>query len=127
MSAPAWRTDKTTAERGYDARWQAASASYLLHHPLCRMCEEIGRTTEATLVDHVEPHRGDAAKFWDEENWQPLCVPCHNGPKQRQEKSGIVVGCTPDGLPLDPNHHWNKTDVPPSEADRTEDRDRHPR
>ncbi|TPW65507.1 HNH endonuclease, partial [Providencia stuartii] len=31
-----------------------------------------------------------------------------NSTKQRMEKSGIVVGCSEDGIPLDPNSHWNK-------------------
>ena len=31
-----------------------------------------------TLVDHIVPHRGDQALFWDEQNWQPLCKSCHD-------------------------------------------------
>ncbi|WP_425373960.1 hypothetical protein [Phyllobacterium bourgognense] len=25
--------------------------------------------------------------FWNRANWQPLCLPCHNSIKQRQERS----------------------------------------
>lgn len=32
----------------------------------------------ASVVDHVIPHRGDKALFWDSDNWQPLCKPCHD-------------------------------------------------
>ena len=34
--------------------------------------------TPATVVDHIVPHRGDHALFWDEQNWQPLCKSCHD-------------------------------------------------
>lgn len=36
------------------------------------------RLAEATVVDHVRPHRGDRRLFWDRTNWQALCAPCHN-------------------------------------------------
>jgi 5-methylcytosine-specific restriction protein A len=30
------------------------------------------------VVDHVIPHKGDRALFWDEaNNWQALCARCH--------------------------------------------------
>ena len=40
----------------------------------------------ATLVDHIIPHKGDQALFWDWRNWQSLCTPCHNRVKQRKER-----------------------------------------
>lgn len=63
--------------------------------------------TRATVADHVEPHRGDPEKFWNGE-LQSLCDTCHNSVKQAQEKSGVLRGGDINGLPLDPNHHWNK-------------------
>ena len=32
----------------------------------------------ANVVDHIKPHRGDSALFWNTENWQSLCDKCHN-------------------------------------------------
>ena len=32
----------------------------------------------AREVDHIEPHKGDDTLFWDQDNWQPLCKPCHS-------------------------------------------------
>lgn len=64
-------------ERGYTSKWVRASKNYLRAHPLCAECKLRGRRTPATLVDHIEPHRGDPVKFWDINNWQGLCVPCH--------------------------------------------------
>ena len=60
----------------------------------------------ATVVDHIVPHKGDMALFWDKSNWQGLCAHCHNSHKQRREKSGVEVGSDVDGFPLDPRHHW---------------------
>jgi 5-methylcytosine-specific restriction enzyme A len=93
--------------RGYDSRWQRARVAYLVAHPLCRLCEQLGRVTAATVVDHVVPHRGDRALFWDSGNWQPLCKPCHDGAKARQERTGVLPGCDLDGVPADPHHPWN--------------------
>ncbi len=68
----------SAAERGYGWRWQKARAAWLRVHPLCASCEKEGRTTAARVVDHVVPHRGDRKLFWDKENWQSLCTPCHD-------------------------------------------------
>jgi 5-methylcytosine-specific restriction enzyme A len=64
--------------RGYDARWRKARLAYLAAHPLCVACAKDGRTTAATVVDHIVPHRGDAALFWDAaSNWAALCASHH--------------------------------------------------
>ncbi|MEY0214149.1 HNH endonuclease signature motif containing protein [Providencia rettgeri] len=106
----------------YGGRWAKVRLSFLNDNPLCVMCKEQGRITAATVVDHITPHRlrdalasGDAEwitkaqkLFWDTNNYQSLCASHHNSTKQRMEKSGVVVGCSEDGIPLDPNSHWNK-------------------
>lgn len=106
----------------YGGRWAKVRLAYLTKHPLCVMCDEQGRITAATVVDHIIPHRlkdalaskdseqiAKAQKlFWDTSNYQSLCASHHNSTKQRMEKSGVVVGCSRDGIPLDPNSHWNK-------------------
>lgn len=92
----------------YGSRWQKARAYFLAKHPLCAEHLKRDAYVEATVVDHVVPHRGDLKLFWDNTNWQSLCKHCHDSHKQRLEKSGRVIGCTPDGLPLDPKHHWHQ-------------------
>jgi len=72
------RPQKTTTERGYNWRWRKVSQQYLRKFPLCRACEDAGRITAATEVDHIRPHDGDQALFWAEDNWQPLCKRCHS-------------------------------------------------
>lgn len=64
--------------RGYNAEWRRARRAYLQRHPLCVECMREGKLTPATVVDHIVPHRGDKRLFWDENNWNPLCKPCHD-------------------------------------------------
>lgn len=79
---------ETAAERGYGSRWQKARKGWLHAHPLCVVCEAAGRVVPATDVDHIKPHRGDMALFWDSSNWQSLCHSCHST-KTVQEDGGF--------------------------------------
>jgi 5-methylcytosine-specific restriction protein A len=78
-------------ERGYDSRWDRASAGHLRSHPLCRYCELVGEVAAATLTDHLYPHKGDQAVFWDRRYWVSCCKPCHDGFKQRVERQGQMA------------------------------------
>ena len=68
----------TAHQRGYTSAWRKAREAFLRHHPLCKLCEAEGLTKAALIVDHVVPHKGDKALFWESSNWQPLCKPCHD-------------------------------------------------
>lgn len=70
-------------------RWRRIRQQQLLAHPLCAFCERAGKVVAATVVDHIEPHRGDMHAFWRGAR-QSLCKPCHDREKQRQEKAGGV-------------------------------------
>jgi 5-methylcytosine-specific restriction endonuclease McrA len=96
----------SSRQRGYTRRWEKARAAFLREHPLCVLCQAIGRTTPATVLDHRIPHKGSQELFWDRANWMQLCAPCHNSFKQKLEKTGIYLGADEDGIPLDPRHHW---------------------
>jgi 5-methylcytosine-specific restriction enzyme A len=102
------------AQRGYDGRWRKARARYLTEHPWCASCQAEGRLTRATVVDHVVPHRGDAALFWDHDNWQALCRRCHDRKTVRDGRWGRHVdlrprqGCDVRGRPLDLAHPSNR-------------------
>lgn len=75
------------ARKLYDWRWRKRRAARLAANPFCVMCLADGREELATVVDHVKPHRGDPALFWDEGNWQELCASHHNSEKQAQERA----------------------------------------
>ena len=76
------------------------------NHPLCADHLKRGQFVAAEVVDHITPHRGDSAVFWDKANWQSLCKRCHDSAKQAEERSGIIRGCDLSGLPIDPRHPW---------------------
>lgn len=67
------------------------------------MCQKRGRTTAATVVDHVVPHRGNEALFFGGA-LQSLCKACHDGAKQTEERRGYSREVGVDGFPLDPRH-----------------------
>lgn len=66
-------------------RWQARRSRQLRDEPLCAMCLRDGVTTAATIADHVEPHRGDEALFFDG-RLQSLCKWHHDKAKQSEER-----------------------------------------
>ena len=75
----------SAAKRGYGAAWRKARIGFLASHPLCTACEKIGRVTAATVVDHITPHKGSQALFWEYSNWQALCAVCHNSKTARED------------------------------------------
>jgi 5-methylcytosine-specific restriction endonuclease McrA len=108
MQPGSWRTDKmTSTQRGYGYKWQKARAAYLEKHPFCAFClRDLGISYEqdadvigeqcvdrglglprANVVDHMDPHRGDWAVFWDSSRWQSLCFNHHDSEKKRLEAS----------------------------------------
>lgn len=83
-----WRAGKASAaQRGYGSRWRVARAAWLRAHPLCVMCTAEGCVTAASVVDHIRPHHGDPAAFWDRTNWQSLCKAHHDGAKAAMERA----------------------------------------
>lgn len=58
---------------------------FLQSNPLCVVCQAKGDLVGATVVDHIEAHRGDNKKFWNQSNWQALCKRCHDAKTRRGE------------------------------------------
>lgn len=56
-----------------NSKWRKARLAYLQANPLCVQCAKENRVTQANVVDHIVPHRGDRRLFWDKKNWQALC------------------------------------------------------
>jgi 5-methylcytosine-specific restriction endonuclease McrA len=69
------------------ARWQRLRLTVLARDLYtCRICGRIEGNTSRLICDHIEPHRGDVEKFWAGP-FQTLCKPCHDGEKQRLERT----------------------------------------
>jgi 5-methylcytosine-specific restriction enzyme A len=64
----------------YGGRWRQLRADFLKRpeNVLCVRCLEQGRAVIATELDHVRPHRGDPALFYDIRNLTPLCKTHHS-------------------------------------------------
>ena len=76
---------------------------------LCALCLVEGKVTPSELVDHIREHDGDPAKFWDPGNLRGLCWSHHSARHRAADGEYRPKGCTADGMPKDPSHHWRET------------------
>lgn len=97
---PSYQPDAAERERRYDAernakpwrqwyrtsRWLDIRANQLRRFPHCSMCLDAGNRVQASVCDHVTPHRGDPILFWFGP-FQSLCAHHHNSAKQRIERA----------------------------------------
>jgi len=84
----------------HDTKWIAARSRYLAEHPHCLGCQAIGQQAQATVIDHIIPHFGNVARFWDVANWQPCCDWHHNSIKATLEKKWLRAELQSDALAL---------------------------
>jgi 5-methylcytosine-specific restriction enzyme A len=92
-------------------RWRKRARHQLRTEPLCAACLKQKRVTPATIADHDPPHKGD----WNAFRLGPLqslCADCHAG-KWAEDKRGYRCDVGDDGLPIDPNHPFNRGRAPP--------------
>ena len=92
-------TSRQEANRQYDGRrreskpwrawyklpvWRSIRALQLAEYPLCARCLAEGVTEPATVVHHVEAHKGDWRRFIDGP-FESLCESHHNREAQAEE------------------------------------------
>lgn len=83
------RTRMDPAQRWYKLnKWVQLRAKIMLRDRYtCKDCGRLHTGKGTAVVDHVKPHRGSEALFWDETNLQVLCKsPCHDKHKQKREQ-----------------------------------------
>jgi 5-methylcytosine-specific restriction protein A len=80
----------SAAARGYGPRWRKTSSGWLLKHPWCADPYKVHQRfpEPADCTDHIIPHKGNMALFWDPKNWQSLCGTCHSR-KTASEEGGF--------------------------------------
>jgi len=76
------RSRPSANQRGYSAQWRIASKAFLAM-PENRYCVVCGKPAQA--VDHIKPHKGNHALFWDKANWRPICISCNSRKAVREE------------------------------------------
>jgi|ERR1041385_994159 len=87
----------SSAERGYNAEWRKYRLWFLQqvvcsvcgrNHVLCEECQRVEDQDVtwkwSTVVDHIQPHRGDLELFFNHANHQGLCTPHHNAKSNRE-------------------------------------------
>lgn len=83
-------------------RWSLLKdATHLRDGYQCRMCGRLHPTRQGLVADHIQPHKGDPALFWDPDNLQTLCQPCHDRHKQAQERGTLAPAIGVDGWPAE--------------------------
>jgi HNH endonuclease len=105
-----WKNSNNESKR-YGSTWVKLRCRILNRDRYLCQCEECKRDkrlTYADEVDHVIPvERGGSDAEW---NLQAINHDCHKR-KTVRDRYGLNPDsgrCNIDGLPLDPNHPWNK-------------------
>lgn len=88
-------------------QWQAIRTAQLSACPLCAMCLEDGRTTPATICNHIDKSAKATVEGFYAGPFNSLCAPHHDSTQQRFERTGLMRGCDEDGWPRDRRHGWN--------------------
>jgi 5-methylcytosine-specific restriction protein A len=65
--------------------WQSLKAQVRAEEPCCRQCWAEGIATAGTQTDHIQPHRGNRALFFNRGNLQNLCETHHAQKTRRGE------------------------------------------
>ena len=59
------------------SRYRKLRRRFLAGAPLCVECKKKGIVRAAEEMDHITPAAEAPHLFWNEDNWQGLCRPCH--------------------------------------------------
>lgn len=90
----------SSRERGYTTKWDKASRAFLGKHRICLACELAGFDQRTEVTDHIVPHKGDKALFWDRTNWQACCRWHHDVVKQMLEREYLAGAISRSDLSL---------------------------
>lgn len=72
----------------------------------CQMCRQAVKLHASNgdpyqmHCDHITPHKGDPALFFDPDNLRTLCAQCHNGHAQAEDRGFKRQAIGADGWPV---------------------------
>ena len=102
--------DRAHAQAARDRACQGRASASLPLRPLAgpphrgararRMAVPGHQAPNAALVDHITPHRGDLALFFDPANCRSVSKEYHDSEKQRAEKVAPTAARGPGGGPI---------------------------
>lgn len=69
----------------YDEKWRRLSIKFRKSNPFCRFCQQEGRDTPATQVDHIKPWEEFPELRYEWKNLESLCFYHHSVTKQKLE------------------------------------------
>lgn len=83
LASRRWYNSAAWKAKPHGLRWQCLVRDQFT----CQWpgCGRIVADTSQLVADHIEPHRGQRARFFDLGNLQTLCKKCHDTHKQRAE------------------------------------------
>ncbi|MEZ1953708.1 HNH endonuclease [Pseudomonas asiatica] len=99
------------------AAWKELRAQVLAEEPLCRWCLARGLYVPSTDVDHIKDSREDYSDDNRRENLTAMCRECHSLKTARDMGKRVHLGCDVNGMPIDPDHPWNREEKSPATAD----------
>ena len=80
------------------AAYKRLRKNHIIANPLCELCKLKGKVVAAAHVDHITPASEDLDMFWDPDNLQSLCVPCHEAKTARENRRSCLGGEEMDQL-----------------------------
>lgn len=80
------RRDQVVQRWYYTVRWKRLRA--LVLRTCAYQCQACGQVQHQLEVDHIRPHHGNRALFWDARNLQALCAACHTRKTMRDTQAG---------------------------------------
>lgn len=94
------------------SKWQRLRLAKLGADPVCVICERLGRTELATVVDHVKPISQGGDPYPALAGLMSLCAPHHNEKTSSFDRTAgnasgrRFKGCDASGNPVDPGDGW---------------------
>lgn len=71
-------------------QWRALRKFILDRDPYCKRCDGRGIVTPSTVANHITKARDDLTRFFDPNNLEGVCKPCHDSDIQSEERRNSV-------------------------------------
>lgn len=80
------RADDEVRKLYQTPQWRRLRKVILNRDPYCKRCERHGIDTPSDTVNHIVKAKDDPTRFFDPDNLEGVCTPCHSGEIQSEER-----------------------------------------